>query len=162
MGDMVEAGTSSTPESGLKQRTRIAIAVSLALILGAWSSLVLIPQAQHLRSFRDDVRASATMYSGGSCMLGRCKVEFEADGRTVVANLPPGSGGGKSPAGTPLTVRYRADDPRTVADENDVDGGASVIAAGMSGAAALLFLALSALRAVTLARRRRGIQAVAR
>ncbi|MFF3014807.1 hypothetical protein [Streptomyces sp. NPDC057939] len=152
---MVEAITSNTSRRGLKHRTGIAVPLLLALLLGALAALVLLPQAQHLRSLRDGVRADATVHSGGTCVLGRCKVRFEADGRTVVANLPPGSGGGKNPAGTPVAVRYRAGDPQTVAAANDVDGGASVLVAAVAGGAALLFLALSAHQAVTLARRKR-------
>ncbi|MER6521867.1 hypothetical protein ABT246_34050 [Streptomyces sp. NPDC001553] len=127
----------------------------LALILGALSGSVLLPQAQHLRSLRDGVRAHAILHSGGTCVLGRCKVRFEVDGRTVVADLPAGSGGGKNPAGTRLIVRYRADDPQTVAAENDVDGGAHMFMAAVVGGAALMFLALSARKAVSLARLKR-------
>ncbi|MFF9677643.1 hypothetical protein ACF1GS_39170, partial [Streptomyces eurythermus] len=50
-------------------------------------------------------------------MIGHCEVEFTVDGRTVVADLPAGSGGGKQHVGAELTVRYEADDPRVAARE---------------------------------------------
>ncbi|MFD3699621.1 DUF3592 domain-containing protein [Streptomyces sp. NPDC058646] len=156
MDEAAKADTSGTPESGSKRRTAILLPLALALLLGALSGLVLLPQAHHLRSLQDGVRAPATLHTSGTCVLGKCKVTFEADGRTIVADLPAGSGNGKNPAGTQLTVRYRADDPQAVADENDVDGGGAAVMAAMSGGAALIFLALSVLKTVTLARRQRA------
>lgn len=117
----------------------------IALLLAALSVLVMLPAAQHLRSLRDGEQARATLRSGGSCVLGRCRVEFEAGGRTVVTNLPTGSSGGKNPAGTQLTVRYRAEDPRIVANEGDLWGGPLAMLAALSGAAALFFLLLPVL-----------------
>ncbi|MEU9032401.1 hypothetical protein AB0D46_33840 [Streptomyces sp. NPDC048383] len=153
--DAADAAASGT--TGIRvpsRRTRILV-MAFALLLGALSWWVLLPQAQHLRSLRDGVRAEATLSTSGSCVLGYCEVEFEVDGRTVVADLPAGSGGGKSAAGTPLTVRYRADDPQVVAAENDVDGGFPVVSAAMTGGSAVLFLTLSALSTISQARRRR-------
>ncbi|MGZ9930959.1 hypothetical protein ACXNSR_13810 [Streptomyces sp. NC-S4] len=116
--------------------------LAIALLLAALSALVLLPAAQHLRSLRDGEPARATLRSGGSCVLGRCRIEFEAGGRTVVTNLPTGSSGGKNPAGTQLTVRYRAEDPRIVATEGDLGGGSPAMLAVLSGAVALFFLLL--------------------
>ncbi|WP_238697279.1 hypothetical protein [Streptomyces sp. E2N166] len=128
----------------------------LALLLGALSVLVMVPAARHLRSLQDGERARATLHTSGSCMLGHCRVEFEAGGRTVVADLPVGSGGGKSSAGSPLTVRYQADDPRTVAREEDVGGGGAAVLAVMSGGGALFSLTLSVVAAVFVVRQRRA------
>jgi hypothetical protein len=128
----------------------------LALLLGALSALVMFPAAQHLRSLQDGERARATLSTGGSCMAGHCQVEFEAGGRAVVADLPVGSGGGKSSVGTPLTVRYQADDPHVVAREEDVDGGGAAVLAVVSGAGALLFLTVSVGAAIVVARQRRA------
>ncbi|CAO0834632.1 hypothetical protein SMICM17S_12783 [Streptomyces microflavus] len=97
--------------------------VGPGLLLGALSALVMFPAAQHLRSLKDGERAEATLYASGACMAGQCEVEFEAGGRTVVADLPVGSGGGRSSVGARMTVRYQADDPEVVAREEDVGGG---------------------------------------
>ncbi|MDQ0403774.1 hypothetical protein ABVB69_02035 [Streptomyces sp. NPDC000349] len=88
-------------------------------------------------------------------MAGKCRVEFEAGGRTVVADLPVGSGGGKTSAGSSLTVRYQADDPHVVAREADVGGGGAAVLAAVSGGFALLFLVASVVAAVFVARQRR-------
>ncbi|MCF1597700.1 DUF3592 domain-containing protein [Streptomyces muensis] len=130
--------------------------MALALLLGALSALVMFPAAQHLRSLEDGERAQATLYRSGACMAGQCQVRFEAQGRTVVADLPVGSGGGKSSVGARLTVRYEADDPRVVAREEDVGGGGAAVLTVMSGAGALLFLMMSAVSAILVARRRRA------
>ncbi|MET9506203.1 DUF3592 domain-containing protein [Streptomyces sp. NPDC006622] len=127
-----------------------------ALLLGALSVLVMLPAAQHLRALRNGERTQATLQTGGSCMMGRCRVGFEAAGRTVVADLPVGSGGGKDSVGTRLTVRYRADDPRVAAREDDVDGDGAAVLAVASGAGALLLLVLSVLAAIALGRQRRA------
>ncbi|MBZ9593634.1 hypothetical protein K7B06_00780 [Streptomyces erythrochromogenes] len=129
--------------------------LGLALLLGALSALVLIPQAQHLRSLRDGVRTDATMHTRGTCALGRCKVAFEAQGRTVVAAMPPSSSGSKYPVGAHLTVRYRADDPQVVANAADVDGGMATLLAATTGAGAVLFLLLPVVKTVARERRRR-------
>lgn len=100
--------------------TSALVLIGLALLLGTLSVLVMLPAAQHLRSFQDGERAPATLHTSGSCMLGRCQVTFEAGGRTVVADLPVGSGGGKSSVGTPMIVRYQADDPQVAVREDDV------------------------------------------
>ncbi|MEZ7007579.1 hypothetical protein [Streptomyces sp. AD55] len=76
-------------------------------------------------------------------------------GRTVVADLPVGSGAGKSSVGTRLPVRYRAGDPRVVALDGDVDGGGAAVGAVVSAGGALLFLAVSVLAGVALIRQRR-------
>lgn len=128
----------------------------LALLLGALSLLVMVPADRHLRSLQDGKRADATLVTRGSCMVGGCQVEFEADGRTVVADLPVGSGGGKSSAGTRLTIRYEADDPRVVAREDDVHGGGAAVLAVMSGGGALLFLVLSVTMGILWARQRQA------
>ncbi|MGW0824943.1 hypothetical protein [Streptomyces sp. NPDC002845] len=127
----------------------------LALLLGALSVLVMLPAAQHLRSLQDGERAHATLHTSGACMAGQCQVKFEADGRTVVADLPVGSGGGKSSVGARLTVRYQADDPQVVAREEDVGGGGAAVLAVMSGGFALLFLVMSVVAAIFVARQRR-------
>ncbi|WP_343243071.1 hypothetical protein [Streptomyces sp. SID12501] len=127
----------------------------LALLLGGCSALVMYPAAQHLRSLQDGERAHATLHTSGSCVIGQCQVRFEAGGRTVVADLPVGSGGGKDSAGTPLTVRYQADDPQVVAREEDVDGGGAAVGLVMSGAGALLFLVIAVVVAIGMARQRR-------
>ncbi|QOV37727.1 hypothetical protein IM697_04705 [Streptomyces ferrugineus] len=128
----------------------------LALLLGALSALVMLPAAQHLRSLEDGERAYATLHEGGACMAGRCQVKFVAHGRTVVADLPVGSGGGKSPVGARLPIRYEADDPQVVAREEDVGGGGAAALAVISGAGALLFLVMSVVSAILMARRRRA------
>ncbi|GHA91679.1 hypothetical protein GCM10010392_17570 [Streptomyces clavifer] len=128
----------------------------LALLLGALSALVMVPAAQHLRSLADGERARGTLHTRGACMAGQCQVRFEAAGRTVVADLPTGSGGGKDSVGTRLTVRYQADDPQVVAREEDVGGGGAALLAVMSGVSALLFLVVSVVAAVFVARQRRS------
>ncbi|WP_063838097.1 DUF3592 domain-containing protein [Streptomyces yangpuensis] len=120
--------------------------LGLALLLGALSALVLTPQARHLRSLRDGIRADATIHTRGTCTLGRCKVVFEAQGRTVVAALLPGSGGSSHPVGAHLTVRYRADDPQVVANAADVESGMATLLAASTGAGAVFFLLLPAMK----------------
>ncbi|MFJ6611072.1 hypothetical protein ACIQPT_12385 [Streptomyces sp. NPDC091289] len=88
-------------------------------------------------------------------MAGQCEVTFEAGGRTVVADLPVGSGGGKESVGASMTVRYQADDPQVVAREEDVGGGGAVVLAWIAGVTALLFLTVSVVAAIHLARQRR-------
>ncbi|MBQ0827531.1 hypothetical protein J5Y05_13570 [Streptomyces sp. RG38] len=127
----------------------------VALLLGALSLLVLFPAAQHLRSLRGGERVEATLVRQGGCMAGNCQVEFEAAGRTVVADLPVGSGAGKSSVGTRLPVRYRADDPQVVALDGDVGGGGAAVGAVMSAGGALLFLAVSVLAGISLLRQGR-------
>lgn len=73
-------------------RAALLMSLVLGLLLGALSALVMFPAAQHLRSLQDSERAQATRYASGACMAGQCEVEFEAGGRTVVADLPVGSG----------------------------------------------------------------------
>lgn len=140
----------------LGPRASLVGSLVLALLLGALSVLVMLPAAQHLRSLQDGERARATLHTGGSCMLGHCQVEFTVDGRTVLADLPVGSGGGKSSVGSPLTVRYQADDPGVVAREEDVGGGGAAVLAVMSGGGALLFLTISVVAAVYVVRQRRA------
>ncbi|MGW3513415.1 hypothetical protein [Streptomyces sp. NPDC000994] len=130
--------------------------LGLALLLAALSTLVMLAAAQHLRSFQDGEQTAATLHTRGSCMLGRCQVEFEADGRTVVADLPVGSGGGRHSVGTRMTVRYHADDPQVAVREDDVDGGGAAVLAVMSGGAALLFLLVSVVHLVYAVRQRRA------
>ncbi|MFD5062608.1 DUF3592 domain-containing protein [Streptomyces sp. NPDC058394] len=140
---------------GLRPLTSALVLFGLALLLGTLSLLVMLPAAQYLCSFQDGERAPATLHTSGSCMLGRCQVKFEAAGRTVVADLPVGSGGGKSPVGTRMIVRYQAEDPQVAVREDDVGGGGAAALAVMSGGAALLFLVVSgvALRRAAAARR---------
>lgn len=114
------------------------------------------PAAQHLRSFQDGEQSPATLHTAGSCMLGQCQVELKADGRTVVANLPVGSGGGKNSAGTRMTVRYHEDDPQVAVREDDVGGGGAAVLAVLSGGAVLFFLLLSVVALVYALRQRRG------
>ncbi|MFC9029082.1 hypothetical protein [Streptomyces arboris] len=132
------------------------MSLALGLLLGALSLLVMLPAAQHLRSLQDGERAQATLHTAGSCMAGHCQVKFEAGGRTVVADLPVGSGGGKESVGASLAVRYQADDARVVAREADVGGGGAAVLAALAGVAALFFLAISAVAAIFLARRPRS------
>ncbi|MFF2538555.1 hypothetical protein [Streptomyces cyaneofuscatus] len=132
------------------------MSLALGLLLGALSLLVMLPAAQHLRSLQDGERAQATLHTAGSCMAGHCQVKFEAGGRTVIADLPVGSGGGKQSVGASLAVRYQADDPRVVAREEDVGGGGAAVLTALSGGAALLFLAVAAVAAIFLARRPRS------
>ncbi|MFD6327920.1 DUF3592 domain-containing protein [Streptomyces sp. NPDC058442] len=130
--------------------------LGLALLFAALSTLVMLPATQHLRSFQDGEQAPATLHKAGSCMLGQCQVKFESDGRTVVADLPAGSGGGRSPVGTRITVRYHANNPHVAVHENDVDGGGAAVVMVMSGGFALLFLLLSGVRLVHALRQRRA------
>ncbi|MFE7216999.1 hypothetical protein ACFY0A_45855 [Streptomyces sp. NPDC001698] len=132
------------------------VVLGLALLLAALSTLVMLPAAQHLRSFRDGEQAPATLHTRGSCFLGRCQVEFEADGRTVVADLPVGSSGGRHSVGYRMTVRYHADDSQVAVREDDVDGGGAAVLAVLSGGAALLFLPLSVGHLVYVLRQRRA------
>ncbi|MFJ7192064.1 hypothetical protein [Streptomyces bacillaris] len=120
----------------------------------------MLPAAQHLRSLQTGERVQATLHTGGSCMIGHCRVAFEADGRAVVADLPVGSGG-KESVGAPVAVRYQPDDPRTIAREADTGGGGALVLAVISGGAALLVLALSAVAAFFMARQRRTEKAAA-
>ncbi len=157
---MVSAGSSGAPGRTAAtpvQAPRAAVIVSLviALLLAALSLLVMFPAAGHLRSLRDGELVEATLVRQGGCMAGNCQVEFEAAGRTVVADLPVGSGAGKSSVGTRLPVRYRAGDPRVVALDGDVDGGGAAVGAVMAAGGALLFLAVSVLAGVALIRQRR-------
>ncbi|MEU6295986.1 hypothetical protein [Streptomyces erythrochromogenes] len=142
-------------DRGGRPRTGVLSAVALALLLGVLSALAVVP-AQHLRSFRDGVRAEATRLTGGPCMAGGCAVAFEVDGRTVEADLPVGSGSGRlSPAGTRVPIRYRADDPQQIAREEDLDGGGPAVFAAASGAGALFFAVVSSCLLVGRVRRRR-------
>ncbi|GED85789.1 hypothetical protein TNCT6_28740 [Streptomyces sp. 6-11-2] len=149
------AAGSVRPLYALRPLTAVVV-LGLALLLAALSTLVTLPAAQHLRSFRDGERAPATLHTRGSCFLGRCQVEFEADGRTVVADLPVGSGFGKQSVGHRMTIRYHADDPEVAVHEEDVDGGGAAVAAVLSGGAALLFLPLSVGYLVYVLRQRRA------
>ncbi|WP_460037782.1 hypothetical protein [Streptomyces cavourensis] len=146
---------------GMGQHASLVMLLALGLLLGALSGLVVLPAAQHLRSLQTGERVQATLHTGGSCMIGHCRVAFEADGRAVVADLPVGSGGGKESAGAPVAVRYQPDDPRTVAREADTGGGGALVLAVISGGAALLVLALSAVAAFFMARQRRTEKAAA-
>ncbi|BAG21171.1 hypothetical protein SGR_4342 [Streptomyces griseus subsp. griseus NBRC 13350] len=141
--------------NGLGPRASLLMSLALGLLLAALSGLVMFPAAEHLRSLRDGERAQATLHTSGSCMAGQCEVEFEADGRTVVADLPVGSGGGKRSVGAAMAIRYQADDPRVVAREDDVGGGGAALLAWMSGGAAVFFLAIAGAAALHLARQRR-------
>lgn len=145
-----------TVRTGVRHRTEVLVWLGLALLLGALSALVLIPQAQHQRSLSDGVRADATVHTRGTCALGQCKVAFEVRDRTVVAALPPGSSGSKYPVGAHLTVVYRAEDPQTVAAAADVEGGGTTLLAASTGAGAVLFLLLAVIKTVARKRRRRA------
>ncbi|MEU0097610.1 DUF3592 domain-containing protein [Streptomyces sp. NPDC006267] len=130
--------------------------LGLALLLAALSALVMLPAARHLVSLRSGERAQATVHTSGACLAGQCQVRFEAGGRTVVADLPVGSGGGKSAVGARLTVRYQPDNPRVVARQADVGGGGAAALTVVSAVASLFFLVLSIVAAIHLARRRRA------
>ncbi|MET7869534.1 DUF3592 domain-containing protein [Streptomyces cyaneofuscatus] len=140
--------------NALGPRASLVMSLALGLLLGALSLLVMLPAAQHLRSLQDGERAQATLHTAGSCMAGHCQVKFEAGGRTVIADLPVGSGGGKRSVGASLAVRYQADDPQVAVREEDVGGGGAAVLAALAGAAALFFLAISVAAAIFLARRR--------
>ncbi|MET7755146.1 DUF3592 domain-containing protein [Streptomyces sp. NPDC005389] len=128
-------------KAALGPRAAVVFTLALTLLLAALSGLVMYPAAQHLRSLQDGRQADATLVAAGSgCFLGGCKVRFEAEGRTVVANLPVGSSDGENVAGGRLTVRYREDDPRVVASQDDVGGGGPAVATVVFGAGAVLFL----------------------
>ncbi|MER6046179.1 hypothetical protein ABT168_01580 [Streptomyces sp. NPDC001793] len=159
---MVSALDGIADRSGAQHRVRVTprpwvaagIGLCVALLLAGLSLLLLLPAAQHLRSLRGGVQAPATLYEAGSCMLGDCRVRFEANERIVVANLPVGSGGGRRSVGDHMTVRYQADDPRVVAREDDVDGGGASVLAMVSGMAAPVFLLMSVMAAVHAVRQR--------
>ncbi|MGW4305140.1 hypothetical protein [Streptomyces californicus] len=150
-------GRAGVPETGqhLGPRASLLMSLAFALLLGALSALVMFPAAQHLRSLQDGERARAALHTAGACMTGQCKVTFEANGQTVVADLPVGSGGGKSSVGAAVDVRYQADDPRVVAREQDTGGGGAALLAWLTAGAAVFFLALSGAAAIFLARQRR-------
>ncbi|MEV0322655.1 DUF3592 domain-containing protein [Streptomyces sp. NPDC050658] len=135
----------------------VLILLGLALLSGALSMLVLLPAAQHLRSFQDGEQTPATLHTEGSCMLGRCQVEFKTGGRTVVADLPAGSTGGRQSAGSQMTVRYHADDPQTAVREEDLRGGGPVILAVLSGGTALLFALMSVVGMIHVLRQRQTV-----
>ncbi|MFC9484985.1 DUF3592 domain-containing protein [Streptomyces hydrogenans] len=139
----------------LSPRAGAMMSLVLAVLLGALSVLVMAPAARHLRSLQDGERAQATLTRSGSCMAGNCQVTFEANGRTVVADLPVGSGGGKFGVGTRWAVRYQADDPLMVAREEDTGGGGALVLAVLSGACALFFLVPGVWMALSLRRQRR-------
>ncbi|MCC9740981.1 hypothetical protein [Streptomyces sp. MNU89] len=140
----------------MRPLTAVLLMLGFALLSGAFSVLVMLPAAQHLRSFQDGEQTSATLHTEGSCMIGQCKVEFRAGGRTVVADLPVGSGGGKSSVGARMTVRYHVNDPRVAVRDGDVGGGGAAVLAVMSGGTALLFLVMSAVAPVYALRQRRA------
>ncbi|MGW1232107.1 hypothetical protein [Streptomyces californicus] len=150
-------GRAGVHETGqhLGPRASLLMSLAFALLLGALSALVMSPAAQHLRSLQDGERARATLHTAGACMTGQCKVTFEADGQTVVADLPVGSGGGKSSVGAAVDVRYQADYPRVVARTQDTGGGGAALLAWLTAGAAVFFLALSGAAAIFLARQRR-------
>ncbi|MFH9608147.1 hypothetical protein [Streptomyces sp. NPDC017448] len=135
-------------ESHPGPRASLLMSLALALLLGALSALVMFPAARHLRSLQSGERAQATLHTAGACMTGQCEVKFEAGGRTVVADLPVGSGGGKQSVGAAVPVRYQADDPQVVAREADVGGGGAALLAWLTAGAAVLFLVLSGVAAV--------------
>ncbi|MFC9592463.1 hypothetical protein ACFTUC_22040 [Streptomyces sp. NPDC056944] len=147
----------NTNRAVLGPRAAIVMSLVVTLLLAGLSSLVMRPAAQHLRSLRDGAQAEATMVAAGSgCFLGGCKVRFEAEGRTVVANLPVGSGHGEDTAGERLTVRYREGDPQVVASQDDVGGGGPAVAAVMFDAGAVLFLLMLVWSTIHLWRQRRA------
>ncbi|CAM5387489.1 DUF3592 domain-containing protein [Streptomyces narbonensis] len=141
----------------LGPRTAVVFALAMTLLLAALSGLVMLPAAQHLRSLQDGRQADATLVAAGSgCFLGGCRVRFEAEGRTVVADLPVGSGHGEDQAGERLTVRYREGDPQVAASQDDVGGGGAAVGTVAFGAGAVLFLAASVWSTVHLRRQRRA------
>lgn len=148
-------GAAGGGASTLGPRASLVMTLALALLLGALSALVMFPAAEHLRSLQDGERTRATLHTSGACMAGQCEVKFEAGGRTVVADLPVGSGGGRQSVGAAMTVRYQVDDPQVVAREDDVGGGGAALLAWLSGGIALLFLTLSLVAAIYLVRQRR-------
>ncbi|MEV7373910.1 DUF3592 domain-containing protein [Streptomyces sp. NPDC090301] len=148
---------SKAGEGVLGPRVAIGFALVLTLVLGALSGLVMYPAAQHLSSLQDGPQAEATLVAAGSgCFLGGCKVRFDAEGRTVVANLPVGSSHGENVAGERLTVRYREGDPQVVASQDDVGGGGPAVFTVVAGAGAVLFFLAFAWSAVVLVRQRRA------
>ncbi|MER5311603.1 hypothetical protein ABT034_27860 [Streptomyces sp. NPDC002773] len=142
-------------EGVLGVRAGLWLAVALALLLGALSGFVALPVAQHLRTLQDGVPAQATLTTNAPCMAGGCLVSFEVDGRIVSAPLPVGSGGMNSSAGTPMEIRYRADDPQVVAREEDLAGGGAAVMGVMSAAGAVLFAGMAVWMAVLMRRQRR-------
>ncbi|MFB6963311.1 DUF3592 domain-containing protein [Streptomyces sp. NPDC056309] len=161
MGDIPDTGAAggrhqNAAWGSARPLTDALTLLGLALLLAALSILVMLPAAQHLRSFQNGEQAPATLHTRGTCMLGHCQVKFEADGRTVVADLPVGSGGRRSSVGARMTVRYHADDPQVAVRESDVDGGGAAVVTVMSGGAALFFLLLSGVRLVHALRQRRA------
>ncbi|MFD8642027.1 DUF3592 domain-containing protein [Streptomyces zaomyceticus] len=154
--DDLDAET-NTGKGVLGPRAAMVFALVITLLLAALSGLVMRPAAQHLRSLQDGRQAEATMVAAGSgCFLGGCEVRFEAEGRTVVAELPVGSGHGDDEAGDRLTVRYREDDPQVVAAQDDVGGGGAAVGAVVFGAGAALFLLVLVWSTFHLGRLRRG------
>ncbi|MFD7960551.1 DUF3592 domain-containing protein [Streptomyces zaomyceticus] len=138
-------------------RASVVFGLVITLLLAALSGLVMLPAAQHLRSLQDGRQAEATLVAAGSgCFLGGCEVKFEAEGRTVVANLPVGSGHGDDEAGDRLTVRFREDDPQVVAAQDDVGGGGAAVGAVLFGAGAVFFALLLVWSTVHLRRQRRA------
>ncbi|WP_055601983.1 hypothetical protein [Streptomyces aureus] len=152
----MDAGTKAG-KGVLGPRAAVVFALVLTLLLAGLSGLVMHPAAQHLRSLQDSRQADATLVAAGSgCFLGGCKVRFEAEGRTVVADLPVGSSHGKNVAGERLTVRYREGDPQVVASQDDVGGGAPAVGTVVFGAGAVLFLLMLVWSTVHLRRQGRA------
>ncbi|MCF3960918.1 DUF3592 domain-containing protein [Streptomyces fuscigenes] len=130
----------------------------MAIFAVAWAALavlVAIPEAHHLRSFRDGVRADAVLYKSGSCVVGRCQVEFKVSGRAVAADLPAGTNAKGSQEGTAMTVRYHPDHPHEAVIESQVGGSGPIATAVLSAGAALFCLVYAVWTLVAGLRKRR-------
>jgi hypothetical protein len=117
----------------------------------------MLPASQKIYGLRDGERATGTLrISSYGCLIGDCRVAFEAAGTPVVAELPVGSSRNGHRDGDPLVIRYRAADPQVVAAEADTDYGDAVFMVALPGLPGLVLL-LGAVPAGIAAWRRRSL-----
>ncbi|WP_424216315.1 DUF3592 domain-containing protein (plasmid) [Streptomyces sp. BI20] len=149
-----------TAPSGAGVGADVLVRLVVGLLASA-AAVALFLHGGHLNSLRDGTLAPAVMRSGGTCVLGHCRVAFhDTDGREVVADLAAGSGGSKLRAGDEVNVRYRPGNPQEVALASDADFGSGMMTLGgllgAAGIAALAASAVSALRGPRTRARARG------
>lgn len=97
----------------------------LALALGGWFFVGTVRDSADLA---DGVRATGVLQEEPTGCGGGCAVAFEAEGRTVVGELPASQLVKRYHAGSSVPLLYRADDPRRIALQDGVGPGALVLA----------------------------------
>ncbi|MFJ8358708.1 hypothetical protein [Streptomyces sp. NPDC093984] len=103
---------------------------------------VMLPAAQRSYGLRDGERATATLVdepASGRLLVG-CRVEFDAGGTPVVAEVPAGSSGKGYEYGDPIAIRYRASDPAVVAAEGDTGYADAVFMVALPGTPGIVLL----------------------